>query len=100
MYKNYRAPHPYRFVFAENLRKIRRFKNFSQEELSFRSELSKTYISEVETGNRSISVDAMGRLADALNLPLEIFLMKELPFYVCDDKLPFPYDEAPQKGDN
>lgn len=62
--------HPIRFTFANNLRKIRRLKDISQEALSFDADLSRAYISDVERGKRSISIDAMGRIADALQVSL------------------------------
>lgn len=62
--------HPIRFTFANNLRKIRRLKDISQEALAFDSELSRAYISDVERGKRAISIDAMGKIADALQINL------------------------------
>ncbi|MFA9498851.1 helix-turn-helix domain-containing protein [Mannheimia sp. E30BD] len=40
--------HPIRHTFANNLRKIRRLKDISQEALAFDAELSRAYISDVE----------------------------------------------------
>ena len=71
-------PHPYRLVFAQNMRQVRRLKEISQEELSFRSNVSKTYINEVERGSRAVSIDVMGRIADALEMPLEKLLQRDL----------------------
>lgn len=62
--------HPIRLTFASNLRKIRRLKDISQEALSFEAELSRAYISDVERGKRAISIDAMGKIADALQVNL------------------------------
>ncbi|MDO4698659.1 MAG: helix-turn-helix transcriptional regulator [Pasteurellaceae bacterium] len=62
--------HPIRFTFANNLRKIRRLKDISQEALSFDANLSRAYISDVERGKRAISIDAMGKIADALQVNL------------------------------
>ncbi|MDO9758954.1 helix-turn-helix domain-containing protein [Glaesserella parasuis] len=62
--------HPIRHTFANNLRKIRRLKDISQEALAFDAELSRAYISDVERGKRAISIDAMGKIADALNVNL------------------------------
>lgn len=67
--------HPVRYLFAKNLRKIRRLKDISQEALAFDAELSRAYISDIERGKRSVSIDVMGRIADALNVNL-IFLLK------------------------
>ncbi|ALU87270.1 hypothetical protein Hrubri_0036 [Herbaspirillum rubrisubalbicans M1] len=42
----------------------------SQEELAFRADISRTYLSEVERGERNISVDNMEALAIALEMEL------------------------------
>ena len=59
-----------REVFARNLRRARRLKELSQEELGFHAGLSRVYISSVEGGGRNISIDNMGLLAAALGVPL------------------------------
>lgn len=45
-------------------------KDVSQEELGLQAGLSRAYVSSVEGGGRNISIDNMGLLAEALNLPL------------------------------
>lgn len=64
--------HPIRYTFANNLRKIRRLKDISQEALAF----------DVERGKRAISIDAMGKIADALNVSLIDLLKSD---YSVDD---------------
>ncbi|EGV35857.1 helix-turn-helix domain-containing protein [Neisseria sp. Dent CA1/247] len=71
-------PHPYRLVFAQNMRQVRRLREISQEELAFEAGISKTYICEIERGSRAVSIDIMGRIADALELPLEELLQRDL----------------------
>lgn len=65
---------PSRLVFARNLRQARRLKDLSQEALALQAGLSRTYVSEVERGARNISIDNMGLLADALEIPLQDLL--------------------------
>lgn len=60
-----------REVFGRNLRRARRLKDISQEELALRADLSRTYVSEVERAVRNISIDNMGLLASALGVPLK-----------------------------
>lgn len=72
------APHPCRLIFAQNMRQMRRLKEISQEELSFRADVSKTYICEIESGSRAVSIDVMGRVADALEIPLEKLVQHNL----------------------
>lgn len=72
------TPHPYRLIFAQNMRQIRRLKEISQEELAFEAGISKTYVCEIERGSRAVSIDVMGRIADALAIPLEQLLLRDL----------------------
>lgn len=67
-----------REIFCKNLRLARRLKEISQEELAFRAELSRTYVSEVERGSRNISIDNMGLLAQALDVPLRDLVDPEM----------------------
>lgn len=60
-----------RMVFAANLRRARRLRDVSQEALALDAGLSRTYVSEVERGERNVSIDNMGLLADALQVPLK-----------------------------
>ncbi|MBN6068135.1 helix-turn-helix transcriptional regulator [Aggregatibacter actinomycetemcomitans] len=62
--------HPIRLIFAKNLRKIRRLKDISQEALALEAEISRAYISDIERGKRSLSIDVMGKLADALEVSI------------------------------
>ena len=58
-------------VFAANLRLARHLRDVSQEALALDAGLSRTYVSEVERGERNVSIDNMGLLADALQIPLK-----------------------------
>lgn len=60
-----------REVFARNVRKLRRLQELSQEGLALQAGLSRTYVSQIERGERSVSIDNMGALADALGVPLK-----------------------------
>jgi transcriptional regulator with XRE-family HTH domain len=60
-----------RKTFARNVRKVRRLQELSQEALALQAGLSRTYVSEVERGDRNVSIDSMGALADALDTPLK-----------------------------
>jgi transcriptional regulator with XRE-family HTH domain len=60
-----------REVFAKNLRRTRRLRDISQEALAHESGLSRTYVSEVERGERNISIDNMALLAGALGVSLK-----------------------------
>jgi transcriptional regulator with XRE-family HTH domain len=51
-----------------NMKKFRAKQNLSQEDLAFRCGLHRTYISDVERGNRNISIDNIAKIANALQV--------------------------------
>ena len=57
--------------FGEKLRNTRLELGYSQEELSFKTGLHRTYISSVERGKRNISITNIKKLADALDLKMQ-----------------------------
>jgi transcriptional regulator with XRE-family HTH domain len=58
-----------RKVLAQNIRKLRTAKSISQEELAFRCELHRTYLSDIERATRNVSVDNIEKIAKALDVP-------------------------------
>jgi len=65
-----------RRIFAENLRKARRAKNLSQEELAEVAGLHRTYVGSVERAERNVSIDNMERLAAAAGSSLPALLQE------------------------
>ena len=57
-----------REVLALNLRKIRRAKGLSQEELADRAKIDRTYISAIERSVYAASIDVVDRLARGLGV--------------------------------
>jgi transcriptional regulator with XRE-family HTH domain len=55
-------------VFAGNVRKFRTERGYSQEKLAEYSNLHRTYISAVERCKRSISLENVQKIADALQV--------------------------------
>lgn len=55
-------------VFGEELRKIREEKGFSQEQLGFASDYHRTYISQLERGEKNTSLKAVFRISNALGV--------------------------------
>lgn len=55
-------------VFGTNVRKYRRKKNLSQEKFAELCGLHRTYISDIECFRRSISLDNIQKIADALQI--------------------------------
>jgi Predicted transcriptional regulator with C-terminal CBS domains len=65
-------------VFAKNVRKFRQADGLSQEELAEKCGMHRTYISAVERCKRSISLDNIQRIADALEVETyKLFLPEE-----------------------
>lgn len=60
--------------FGQNLKKIRTENNISQENLAFRAKLHRTYISDVERGNRNISLINIEKIAKALKVRISELL--------------------------
>lgn len=54
--------------FGEKIRSIRKKKGLSQEELSFRASLHRTYISDIERGSRNVSLENIEKIAKALGI--------------------------------
>lgn len=62
-----------RDVLALNIKKMRRARGWSQEELAHRAEIDRTYISAIERRVYASSIDVLARLAAALELdPAEL----------------------------
>ena len=65
-------------MFGKNVRNYRIAKGFSQEEFASRVELHRTYISAVERGRRSISLENIKKIADALEVKVyKLFIFEE-----------------------
>jgi transcriptional regulator with XRE-family HTH domain len=60
----------HRQILGETIRKHRKQSGLSQEKLAEKADLSTVFISEVETGKKTISVDALLRIAKALRVCL------------------------------
>lgn len=56
--------------FAERVRQLRQQKRLSQEELAFRANLDRTYISDIERAKRNLSVFNIRSIADSLGVTI------------------------------
>lgn len=57
--------------FGEKVKEIRKKRELSQEELAYKSNLHRTYISEIERWLKNISLINIGKLAEWLNVFLK-----------------------------
>ncbi|MCD8027112.1 MAG: helix-turn-helix domain-containing protein [Erysipelotrichaceae bacterium] len=64
--------------FGKRIRELRMMQNISQEELGFRCQLSKNYISDVERGMRNVSLKVVEKFAKGLQVPVYyLFLFQQ-----------------------
>jgi transcriptional regulator with XRE-family HTH domain len=64
-----------RQIVALNLRRMRRAKGFSQEGLAWDAEVDRRYMAKIETGQTSVGLDIIGRLAASLEVePFELLI--------------------------
>jgi transcriptional regulator with XRE-family HTH domain len=70
------VPHPVMqdrrliLIFARNVRQLRQKRGMTQEELAFEAEIDLTYVGGIERRKRNPSLLVMGRIANALSVPL------------------------------
>jgi transcriptional regulator with XRE-family HTH domain len=57
-----------RAIFAGNIKRLRKERGLSQEDLAFESGLHRTYISGIERGIRNVGLDNIGVIAAALKV--------------------------------
>ena len=57
--------------FGIRIRKLRKISKLSIEELAFRADINKNYLSDVERGKRNLSLKAIEKIARGLNVPIE-----------------------------
>lgn len=55
---------------GENIRKYRIQKDISQEELAYRADLDRTYISGIEKGDRNISVITLKKISNVIGIEI------------------------------
>lgn len=68
---------PIMIKFGRNVQATRQALKISQEGLAFRAGLHRTYIGMVERAERSISLQNAKKIADALNVKLDLLLNGE-----------------------
>ncbi|MDP2235502.1 MAG: helix-turn-helix transcriptional regulator [Bacteroidales bacterium] len=60
--------------FGQRVRKLRKEKNLSQEELSFKADLHRTYIGMIERAEKNITLVNIEKIANALNVDINQLL--------------------------
>lgn len=60
----------HRRAFGDRVRELREERSWSQEVLADRAEVTREYVSRIESGSQSVSLDVLVRLADGFGLTL------------------------------
>ncbi|MFH1875662.1 MAG: helix-turn-helix transcriptional regulator [Candidatus Omnitrophota bacterium] len=60
--------------FGENVKKLRKAKSWSQEELAEKAKLHRTYVGSIERGERNVSLINVQRIANALSMDIKDIL--------------------------
>lgn len=58
------------FAFGQTVRKIRLSKDISQGKFADMCDLHRTYISDIELGKRNVSLENIGKMANALDMSI------------------------------
>lgn len=64
-------------ILGRNVRRVRRARGLSQEEVALESGMKRSYVSDLERGTRNPTVRALGRLAIALGVDPSTLLEDE-----------------------
>ncbi|MDE6952197.1 MAG: helix-turn-helix domain-containing protein [Erysipelotrichales bacterium] len=61
--------------FGQRVKELRIKQNISQEELAFRCQLSKNYISDVERGTRNVTLKVIDKFAKGFEVPVSFLFL-------------------------
>ncbi|WP_326975286.1 helix-turn-helix domain-containing protein [Caproicibacter sp. BJN0012] len=65
---------------GERISKLRNIRGWSQEELANKADMNRSYIGQIERGERSVTVDVLERIAGAFDITVEeLFRHLQLP---------------------
>ena len=65
-------------IIRDNIKKYRKEKNLTQQDLADLAGISRQYVTDIENENRNkhITIAIIGRIADAMNVNIELFFRK------------------------
>lgn len=65
-------------IIRDNIKKYRKEKNLTQQDLADLAGISRQYVTDIENENRKkhITIAILGRIADAMNVNIELFFRK------------------------
>ena len=62
-------------VFGRRVREVRHERGWTQEQLAFEAGVKRAYLSEVENGQRNVSLDVVEKLALALGVTADLLMV-------------------------
>jgi len=62
--------HTWKIMFGQALKLLRRYQGLNQTALAKKLDVSRSYISELENGNKTPSLDLLNRYANIFNIPV------------------------------
>ncbi len=65
-------------IIRDNIKKYRKEKNLTQQDLADLAGISRQYVTDIENENRNkhITIAILGKIADAMNVNIELFFRK------------------------
>lgn len=65
-------------IIRDNIKKYRKEKNLTQQDIADLAGISRQYVTDIENENRNkhITIAILGRIADAMNVNIELFFRK------------------------
>ena len=78
-----------REIVGRNIKLARIRANLTQEQLAERADISSSYVSAIERGKQSVSLEYMNRIADALEIAVTDLLSYETETDYADEKTEF-----------
>lgn len=72
-----RPAHPVCSAFGRHLQRLRSEKGWTQEQLAFEADLDRSYVGQVERGERNIALINIAKLAHALGVGLAVLMPPE-----------------------
>ena len=68
-------------VVSKNIRKLRKEKGYSQEELALRAGLKRSYMGHIERGDKNVTLTTLRQIALALNVNPSVLLIEHGVFW-------------------
>jgi len=64
-------------ILGRNIKYYREMRHLSQEQLSFRADMNRNYLGDIERGKRNPTIKNVEKIAKALEIPAEDLLAEE-----------------------